>query len=100
MKDVIINLLAMFGGGCMACCIFCAFLMFKEWLTDQINIAKYNYKKKHRFDGPPIAKCYCKDCASYEHYDNRCLFLGRCVSDNGFCYEAHPRKRDPEKSNK
>ena len=64
----------------------------KEYVAD----VKYEHKRKHRFDNPPIAKCYCKDCESWNSTTNMCWILDRCTADNSFCYEASPRKKDPD----
>ena len=57
---------------------------------------QWEYKYKHRFDKPPTAKCYCKDCVYHgengNDYSERCDLPGvdRYTPDNGFCYEARP----------
>lgn len=62
----------------------------KDWFDRKI----FKYRYKHRFDKPPTAKCYCKDC-SY-HGDNEdpsmCKLPGmtRYTPMDGFCYEAEP----------
>lgn len=59
---------------------------------------KINRELKHRFDKPPVAKCYCLDCRNAEYFgDDRC---GKCrligdnvtIKDNGFCWNADPKK--------
>ena len=77
-----------------------------EFVADTLRTLKWRYKYKHRFDKPPTAQCYCKDCRYYTSYD----LGGRCgrghieqwsVADNYFCWQAEPLKRDPElKKNK
>ena len=39
--------------------------MLKDFVVDTIKNLKWKYKYKHRFDKPPLAKCYCKDCRYY-----------------------------------
>ena len=61
---------------------------------------RWKHQYKHRFDKPPTAKCYCKDCKW--HIDkgstkNRCTnvtWADRYTPDNGFCYDADPKARD------
>ena len=62
---------------------------------------KYEYMLAHRFDGPPLAKCYCIDCEY--HYGEPTesgggiycgLFNGDiAIADNSFCYRATPKKK-------
>lgn len=58
---------------------------------------KINRELKHRFDKPPVAKCYCLYCKYAEYFgDDRC---GKCslwgndivIKDNSFCYRADPK---------
>ena len=52
------------------------------------------YKIKHRFDKPPLAKCYCIDCRFYDDERKHCYGFhdgsGRKVADDFFCCEADP----------
>lgn len=65
-----------------------------EWLKKCINKQKYNHRIKHRFDKPPIAKCYCKDCFNHGN-DNTChKFNGWSTADYWFCWDAEPRGKD------
>lgn len=70
--------------------IYCAF----DALRRVIRQWRWNYKYKHRFDKPPTAACYCVDCKWHLLKDSRC----RYTPDNGFCYEAEPRKKDDDKA--
>ena len=62
------------------------------------RMIKTKYMIKHRFDKPPVAKCYCLYCKYAEYFgDDRC---GKCrligdnvtIKDNGFCWNADPKK--------
>lgn len=79
--------------------ILCLFEL-KKYIKDQIEMAKYRHKRKHRFDKPPTAKCYCKDCRSYEVNEGQsscyCSAFGHYMDDDQFCSLAYPRKHDPE----
>lgn len=88
-----------------AAAILMIIIMFGVFLwylaADALRTLKWRYKYKHRFDKPPTAKCYCKDCKYYKSYD----FGGRCgrghienwtIADNYFCWQAEPLKSDPE----
>lgn len=63
---------------------------FREWL-DQL---RYKYRYKHRFDKPPVAKCFCRDCNLHSNETNRCYkFDGWYTADNWFCWDAKPRDK-------
>lgn len=68
-----------------------------DTLMDVVRLWRWRRKYKHRFDKPPTAACYCKDCKWHSEKDNRCsnvTWADRHTPDNGFCYEAEPRKKD------
>lgn len=65
-------------------------------IRDVIRKRKYKHKREHRFDGPPLAKCYCKDCEHWQT-DGRCnAHSGWYTADNWFCWGAEPWKYDPD----
>lgn len=70
-----------------------------EWVKEELRIIKINRMIKHRFDGKPIAKCWCRDCRMHNMGTGACSLPGvsRCTPDNGFCYEADPLWREFEK---
>lgn len=75
--------------GCVVMMIYCAF----DALRGVVHGWRWTYKYKHRFDKPPTAKCYCKDCKWHSVKDNKCgnvTWADRHTPDNGFCYEAEP----------
>ncbi|MEG2079910.1 hypothetical protein [Chryseobacterium sp.] len=62
-------------------------------LKDCIVKLRRRYQYKHRFDKPPIAKCYCVDCKWYsEKYKKCCKFDRWATSDNWFCWDATPKE--------
>ncbi len=66
----------------------CGISLIKERIERRIR----HYKIKHRFDKPPTAKCYCKDCERHSA-DGRCRkFNGWYTGDSWFCWDAEPRK--------
>ena len=76
-----------------------AITMLKDFIVDKINDLKWKYKYKHRFDKPPLAKCYCKDCRYYiakENDGNWGVHAGWKVADSWFCWSAEPRSYDSE----
>ena len=98
-----------FGGigiGAVVCIIGMFAYSAYEAIASVVQEWRWEYKYKHRFDKPPTAKCYCKDCVYHGKTGNdhgeRCDLPGvdRFTPDNGFCYEARPmtaqeaKKRD------
>ena len=72
--------------------IFAVFCVIRQVIRNRIWIYKYN----HRFDKPPTAKCYCKDCYLYGDFENRCLCRKHKshFSEDYFCKDADPRKAE------
>lgn len=71
--------------------VYGLYVLAKE-LIDKL---KRRYRYKHRFDKPPIAKCYCIDCKHHDKETRRCYrFVKeyRCTADEWFCWEAEPRE--------
>ena len=99
MPEWLVHILAVIGiivlviiaGACIAITI--------SEIQELISRAKYRYKAKHRFDKPPLAKCYCKDCDHHSlSTSNECFaHKGWYTADNWFCWQATPRKHDEEK---
>ena len=80
----------------------------QEKISEMIRQLKYRHKQKHRFDKPPLAKCYCRDCENWHAIDEtgveapdetagKCWTLNRWTCDCWYCWDADPRKIDPEK---
>ena len=68
-------------------------IMIIAWCIDLISNIRYKYKIKHRFDKPPTAECYCKDCSMHGE-DNQCFkFNGWRTADEWFCWDAEPKDR-------
>lgn len=76
--------------------LFCILLIW-SCIRDYISDIRYRYKRKHRFDKPPTAKCYCKDCLYFGIHTEYCAVTRKYMSDSCFCSHAVPRKHDPEK---
>lgn len=85
--------------------VFLFGIMLYEIIADKLRDLKWQYKYKHRFDKPPTAKCYCKDCKYYkveDGYFNRCTrghIAHWTIADNDFCWQAEPLKKDPDLRN-
>lgn len=87
-----LKIFAFFGIVCFAGVVGFMGFNFIGWLKDRIEEAKHNQRIKHRFDGKPIAKCWCRDCRMHNNKSGSCSLpgIGRHTPDNGFCYEADP----------
>lgn len=91
------EILAIFGLFCLcgvlAAIIGALWYEFKEWILR----LKYDYRVKHRFDKPPTAKCYCRDCKRHDPESGRCYkFKDWLTADCWFCWDAEPRKKEDE----
>ena len=62
--------------------------LVREFIRERIWIYRYN----HRFDKPPTAKCYCKDCSFYGDFAHTrlCRMHNRSFADDYFCKDADP----------
>lgn len=95
MKDF----LAIMGGA--AICVMGFFLIIVLWsgLKELIHNIRYRYRIKHRFDKPPTAKCYCRDCVRHNNESQECYkFDGWRTADNWFCWDACPRIKMEEET--
>ena len=87
----------MIGVGFVALMIGICIVEVKEKIKDLIKSLRWKYKYNHRFDDPPVAKCYCNDCMYYYKTHNRCCkHKDWVVADNWFCKGAKPIGQDPE----
>lgn len=82
----------------IACvCIITACII--QWVRHKIDVRRWKYRYKHRFDKPPTAQCYCRDCKHWQ-YDHSCDRLhGWHTADNWFCWNAEPMKRERKNDN-
>ena len=90
--DILTSIFALVGF------IFCC-VLFIGWcytilllLSYSINELIYKYKYKHRFDKPPLAKCYCKDCKKWNPDTWACNdgYHSRLMGPARFCCFADP----------
>ena len=103
MSDGLTKLFAIFGIITLTGIIFLIGKLIGDGICELIDKKKWEYKYKHRFDKPPTAKWYCKDCKYHVdkgHCKNKCenvTWADRYTPDNGFCHEAKPREKEGEK---
>lgn len=67
-------------------------IIFIQGITNGVKWLKYHFKVKHRFNKPPKAKCYCRDCR-FHGADGKCYgFVSKQTNDSWFCAWAEERK--------
>lgn len=70
-------------------------LMFICFVSETIKNKKRIYEYEHRFDKPPVAKCYCIDCVKWDPETHECGALNnRHTADSWFCWQAEPGRRE------
>lgn len=78
-----------------------AFIVALYYLFDAVKCLTHElgwkHRYKHRFDKPPTAKCYCRDCR-WHGSNGKCGLPGitRYTPDNGYCYESEPLTYEEE----
>ena len=87
MKDIFayIGIIVTFVTFFVLCGMFIIFVQYK------IKTLKRKYKYQHRFDKPPTAECYCKDCLYYDNEDF-CYYFNVNTDDNEFCCYSSQRE--------
>ena len=66
-------------------------------IKEKIKRVRWKCVYKHRFDKPPTAACYCKDCKRHGE-DGRChKFEKWMTADNWFCWDAEPKDKEAQK---
>ncbi len=68
-------------------------IMAVQAITEGVKKLKYHYEVKHRFNKPPTAKCYCRDC-KFHGEDGKCYnFVSKHnTNDSWYCALAEERK--------
>lgn len=100
MKEII-YLLATLGGGVIAAIAIAVIGLLISKIKEKVRDKRFEHMQKHRFDKPPIAKCYCIDCECHNNENNHCYkFDGWNTADSWFCWDAEPRKRRRKGRNK
>ena len=101
--DYLQFVLMFMGAASILCMVILGMMFLWEFVTDTLRTLKWQHKYKHRFDKPPTAQCYCKDCKYYVVYDEHRARCGRGhvdkywnISESWFCWQAEPLKDDPE----
>lgn len=87
------------GAGMLGIVVTFLIIDIVKYIKAKISVRVYAYKVKHRFDKPPLAKCYCRDCEYWQIQDSdtaKCRIVDRYTGDNWFCRDATPRKKDPD----
>lgn len=87
--------------------VIITFIAVVELVQNTIDQVRYKKRLKHRFDGGPMAECFCKDCKYYSEHNAPDKYnhgSGTCnahrdwgVADNWFCWSATPRTYEEAK---
>lgn len=93
MNLTILRVFAVIGGFVVGAVFAYLVILLWEAVVEARRQAVIKRQIKHRFDGTPTAKCWCRDCKWHGVESNKCGLpgIGRYTPDNGFCYEADPR---------
>ena len=94
MRQGLLEIFAYIGASCVIGIVAILLAAGFDKVRDKIKDLKYKYEYEHRFDYPPVAKCYCIDCENYSSDGRRCYHRSDYLPDNGFCYRAEPKERD------
>ena len=79
-----------------------AVMKIRDLIMEYQYTKRYEYKIAHRFDNPPLAKCYCIDCRYCFGEPTKSgsgvycgLFNdGIVIQDDSFCYRAQPKRKE------
>lgn len=93
MKDI----LAIIGVCTIIIFVSVGVMLFGTYVKDKIAELKYAYKRKHRFDKKPLAKCYCVDCIFRNPQSTYCTHFSKHTGDAEFCSVGACRKTDPDR---
>lgn len=81
--------------------IMISVIKLHDFIAECKYAKRYEYMINHRFDDPPLAKCYCIDCKYCYGEPTKtggnvyCSLWnsGIIIQDNSFCYRAEPKER-------
>lgn len=92
MKDVFMEIGIAVTVILIALLVYGVFVLIQNFIKEQIWTYKYN----HRFDKPPLAKCYCKDCFYHGDFGNKnlCRMHNYSTYEEHFCSNAKPLDAD------
>lgn len=96
MTNEISKISSLIGAAVMIFGVISLIVYICERIAKFVKQKAYERKMKHRFDKPPIAKCYCKDCVYASGVNSRCDYNNNHGCDDWFCADATPRKHDPD----
>lgn len=91
-----IKILAMIGFMALVCIIVSVAIVAFYEIKETVESMKWRHKYKHRFDKPPTAACYCKDCVRWNSENGACSDQcnSRHMADDWFCCFAEPGKKE------
>lgn len=97
--DTIIKALALIGTVFLIGIVISIIIILGAKITGLVEEFTYQYQYKHRFDKPPIAACYCRDCNKWDPIDGKCSdhCNSRYMADCWFCCFAEPLTKNEAK---
>ena len=92
MSETLKSVFAVVGVIALLTVLLCVVLIIICEVGHIIEEARRQYRIKHRFNKPPTAKCYCRDCKKWEPETGKCYdhCNSRLMADNWFCCFAEP----------
>lgn len=93
--EIMVEVLAVVGFCTLFFIVVIVVNVVLDGIDSLIRRKKREYQYKHRFDEPPMAKCYCIDCITYRN--GFCHLHEFNISDDWFCRNATPQEREVKK---
>ena len=94
MSEALKSVFAAVGLIALLTVLLCMVLMIICEVANIIEETRRQYRIKHRFNTPPTAKCYCRDCKFWNPENGAChvshTSKGYYMADDWFCYSAEP----------
>lgn len=72
----------------------CLLFLGCKGIAEGVKRLNYHYKVKHRFNKPPTAKCYCRDCRFHWADGKCCSFVDKRTNDSWFCAWAERKENE------
>lgn len=92
MNDLI-YVFALIGAVFIVCVFISAIYIIIVSISEIIKKYKIRYQYKHRFNKPPKAKCYCKDCKHRNEYEE-CFIRGGYLNVADDCFVGEQNQKN------
>lgn len=86
------NLLESIGAMTVVCLVSFMIFLVSMFMKSFISNLIRKYQIKNRFNKPPTAACYCRDCENFDPETGKCWYTcnTRLMSPEWFCCFAEP----------